>query len=97
VPKRPDFLSAAERSTLERAFLDFLSAGGFPEAQGLDTATRWQLLKDYVDVAMLRDVVERHAVSNVAGFRHIQGHGAPTSVISRGLLPGAHGLDGCRI
>ena len=49
-------------------------AGGFPEAQGLDTATRYQLLRDYVDVAMLRDVVERHAVSNVVGLRWLVRH-----------------------
>ena len=42
---------------------------GFPEAQGLDTAARHQLLRDYVDVAVLRDVVERHAVGNVTGLR----------------------------
>jgi hypothetical protein len=74
LPERPDFLDAPGRSVLERAFLDYLAAGGFPEAQGLDTATRYQLLRDYVDVAMLRDVVERHAVSNVAGLRWLVRH-----------------------
>ncbi len=74
VPARPDFLAAAERSALERAFLDYLAAGGFPEAQGLDAATRQRLLSDYVDVAMLRDVVERHGVSNVAGLRWLVRH-----------------------
>jgi len=69
IPERPDFLAAPERSTLERAFLDYLTIGGFPEAQGLDPATRRRLLSDYVDVAMLRDVVERHGVSNVTGLR----------------------------
>lgn len=69
IPERPDFLAAPERSALERAFLDYLSIGGFPEAQGLDAATRQRLLSDYVDVAMLRDVVERHGVSNVTGLR----------------------------
>ena len=53
VPEKAAFLSPAERSGIERAFLDFLAAGGFPEAQGLDSATRRRLLKDYVDVAML--------------------------------------------
>jgi uncharacterized protein len=66
---RPEFLAAAARSALERAFLEYLTIGGFPEAQGLDTPTRHRLLSDYVDVAMLRDVVERHAVSNVTGLR----------------------------
>ena len=54
---------------LEREFTAWLLAGGFPEAQGLDTASRHQLLRDYVDVAVLRDVVERHSVSNVTGLR----------------------------
>jgi uncharacterized protein len=69
VPERADFLPAAERSQLERAFLDYLAAGGFPEVQKLTTADRHLLLHDYVDVAMLRDVVERHSVTNTAFVR----------------------------
>ena len=69
VPERADFLPAAERSALERAFLDYLTTGGFPEVQKLSTADRHLLLHDYVDVAMLRDVVERYSVTNVAGLR----------------------------
>jgi len=85
VPADAGFLSAPERSRIERAFLDWLTTGGFPEAQGLDLATRSQLLRDYVDVAMLRDVVERHSVSNVLGLRwlvrHLLGNaGSPFSV-----------------
>jgi hypothetical protein len=84
VPQRPDFLPALERSALERAFLDYLTAGGFPEAQGLDTPTRLQLLQDYVDVALLRDVVERHGVTNVAGLRWLVRHllGQPAAMFS---------------
>ncbi len=74
LPAQPDFLNNPSRSSLERFFLDYLGKGGFPEAQGLDTATRYQLLRDYVDVAMLRDVVERHAVSNVTGLRWLVRH-----------------------
>ena len=74
VPRDPQSLPAAERSALERAFLDYLTVGGFPEAQGLDAATRKRLLRDYVDVAILRDVVERHAVSNVVGLRWMVRH-----------------------
>jgi predicted AAA+ superfamily ATPase len=48
--------------------------GGFPEAQNLDAGSRLQLLRDYVDVAMLRDVVERHNVSNVVGLRWLVRH-----------------------
>ena len=69
LPKRTDVLPRGERLRLERAFAAWLVAGGFPEAQGLDTAPRHQLLRDYVDVAVLRDVVERHGVGNVTGLR----------------------------
>lgn len=74
IPAQPDFLDNPSRSFLEKSFLDYLVRGGFPEIQGLDTATRYQLLRDYVDVAMLRDVVERHAVSNVTGLRWLVRH-----------------------
>lgn len=74
IPERPDFLTPAERSELERAFLDYLSCGGFPETVGLGTATRRRMLQDYVDVAMMRDVVERHQVSNVVGLRWLVRH-----------------------
>lgn len=74
VPEDPGFLAAAARARIERAFLDWLHTGGFPEAQGLADATRRQLLQDYVDVAMLRDVVERHGVSNVIGLRWLVRH-----------------------
>lgn len=74
VPEAPGFLTAPARARIERAFLDWLGVGGFPEAQGLESAARRQLLQDYVDVAMLRDVVERHGVSNVAGLRWLVRH-----------------------
>ena len=63
-PTKPtDRLSKGERSHLSRALLDYLASGGFPEAQGLDTRNRTELLCTYVDVVLLRDVVERHNLS----------------------------------
>ena len=74
VPEHPGILSRHERLRLERAFADWLRVGGFPEAQGLDAPSRHQLLRDYVDVAILRDVVDRHRVSNVTGLRWLARH-----------------------
>ena len=74
IPERWDILSRPERLGLERVFRDWLRTGGFPEAQGLDGPSRHQLLRDYVDVAILRDVVERHRVSNVTGLRWLARH-----------------------
>ena len=82
IPEHRDVLPRRERLGLERAFADWLRAGGFPEAQGLDAPSRHQLLRDYVDVAILRDVVDRHRVSNVTGLRWL----------ARQLLGNAGGL-----
>ncbi|MCK6479477.1 MAG: ATP-binding protein [Planctomycetes bacterium] len=71
-PRRP--ATAAARSAIERALLDYLVAGGFPEAQGLDPATRGKLLADYVDVAMIRDVLERHRVTQPTALRWLVRH-----------------------
>ncbi|MBU0501499.1 MAG: ATP-binding protein [Gammaproteobacteria bacterium] len=63
-PDRPaDRLIKAEQSRLDRDLHDYLTQGGFPEAQGLDSRTRLELLRSYVDVVLLRDIVERHNLS----------------------------------
>lgn len=74
VPRRPDTLTSAERSRLENALLAYLDAGGFPEVQGLDLGARLTLLSQYVDLVMLRDVMERHRVTNVVGLRWLVRH-----------------------
>jgi predicted AAA+ superfamily ATPase len=68
-PRDPGHLAPEARNRVEHEFLRWLEVGGFPEAQPMDVAARRQLLRDYVDVAMLRDVVERHQVSNITGLR----------------------------
>jgi predicted AAA+ superfamily ATPase len=73
-PARRDLLAARERTQLQSALRRYLVDGGFPEAQGLDAADRLRLLSGYVDVAILRDVVERHAVANVASLRWLVRH-----------------------
>lgn len=62
-------LTKAQRSTLEQRLRHYLRAGGFPEAQGQDDRSREVLLGGYVDVLLLRDVIERHAVSHPLALR----------------------------
>jgi predicted AAA+ superfamily ATPase len=63
-PAKPvDRMTKAERSQLARDLADYLAFGGFPEAQGQDTRNRFELLRSYVDVVLLRDVIERHNLS----------------------------------
>lgn len=59
----------AERARLTHAFDAWFEAGGFPEAQGVDPLLRRRILQEYVDVAVLRDVIERHKVTQVAALR----------------------------
>ena len=80
-------LPARRRSALEGAFRSFLAEGGFPETQGKDEAVRRRMLRDYVDVAVLRDVVERHRVTNIVALqsmvRHTLGNAASTFSVEK--------------
>ena len=62
--------------------------GGFPEAQGIDEATRIVLLQGYVDTVLFRDVVERYGVTQVAALRWITRHAlrSPCSSFSANRL-----------
>jgi len=78
-------LPKARRSTLEKAFRTYLLEGGFPDAQSLDVRDRRPLLQGYVDVAVLRDIIERHGISNPIALRWHQRHllgnpAAPSSI-----------------
>lgn len=64
--------NAGERSALDAALRTYLQVGGFPEAQGVAAPDRVNLLRSYVDVVVLRDVIERHAVSNPVALRWLQ-------------------------
>ena len=73
-----------EDSTLGKAFHSYLTDGGFPDAQGIETRDRRPLLQGYVDVEVLRDVIERHGISNPVALRWLQRHllGSPCAPFS---------------
>ena len=66
------WLTNREHSVVKGAFERYLETGGFPEAQELSTEDRIVLLRGYTDVAVLRDVIERHAVSQPTALRWMQ-------------------------
>jgi predicted AAA+ superfamily ATPase len=75
LPEKPwESLPKARRSLFGKAFIAYLAEGGFPEAQDLSTRDRRSLLQGYVDVAVLRDVIERHGISNPVALRWLQRH-----------------------
>jgi predicted AAA+ superfamily ATPase len=64
-----DRLGKAARSAAEKDLRDLLAGGGFPEALGAAARDRFDLLRGYVDLVLLRDVIERHAVANPVALR----------------------------
>ncbi len=74
-PTRPPTrLPKAERSALDKALRDYLTNGGFPETIGLARRDRYAVLRGLVDVVLLRDVIERHAVSHPVALRAMVRH-----------------------
>jgi uncharacterized protein len=69
IPANPAALSTKKAAILDHQFARYIEVGGFPEAQGLDLAHRRQLLQGYIDVLLLRDVIERHRVANSTALR----------------------------
>lgn len=69
VPADPALLNRQQIASLDHHFSRYLQTGGFPEAQGLTPVQRRQLLQGYVDVLLLRDVIERHRVANPTALR----------------------------
>ena len=65
-------LRLADRAVLGQRLREYLTVGGFPEAQGAVPRDRASLLTGYVDVVVLRDVIDRHAVSNSVALRWIE-------------------------
>jgi hypothetical protein len=66
---KTESFSSKMRATLQGGVEGYLKIGGFPEIQDDDNELRRQILRNYVDIVILRDVVERHVVRNVAALR----------------------------
>lgn len=69
LPDSP-LLAGNETSTWLACFDDYLRVGGFPELARTELRPRQlELLQGYVDAVVLRDVAERHAISNLVALR----------------------------
>jgi len=72
--KRPKTFGANTASILRKAVTNYLEAGGFPEIQKLDRDLRIQILQGYIDSVLLKDIIERHKVSNILVLKHLVRH-----------------------
>ena len=63
--------SGVQRSHLRHAFDRFLRCGGFPEVQAYALDAWRATLQSYLEIALLRDVAERHAIGNLPALRFV--------------------------
>ena len=73
-----------KRALLENRFRRYLLNGGFPEVQSVADHHRIRILQEYVDVVILRDIVERYQVGNILPLRALIRHllAAPATLFS---------------
>jgi predicted AAA+ superfamily ATPase len=62
------------RAIVQNQLDHYTKIGGFPEVQTLDDEIRRQVLRNYLDVVILRDVVERYAIRNIGALRALIRH-----------------------
>lgn len=60
---------ASKKAILDNRIRQYLQEGGFPEVLNLEQEYRIKILQGYVDIVTLRDVIERHQISNVQALR----------------------------
>lgn len=73
VPDKPLY-SVRDRLTLAKAADAYLLAGGFPEVQRQETSLWRAVLQDYADVVILRDVIDRHGLTNYPAAKALARH-----------------------
>jgi len=67
-------IGSKTRLLLNRHAEAYCRTGGFPEIQTMDKARRQEVLQSYVDAVVLRDVVERHRISNIEALKALVYH-----------------------
>ncbi|HOY57260.1 MAG TPA: ATP-binding protein [Verrucomicrobiota bacterium] len=68
-PASPLRWGSQTRATLAHHAESYLRLGGFPEVQEMEDELRRHVLQNYLDVVILRDVVERHGFRNLVALR----------------------------
>jgi predicted AAA+ superfamily ATPase len=63
--------SFASRDISKQQLENYLFEGGFPETIGKSHEIRQRILKDYRDIVILRDVIERHKVANLPALNQL--------------------------
>lgn len=66
--------SKKNQDILHQNLLRYLVEGGFPEVVGMTAEHRRQVLQDYVELVVMRDIIERYNISNISLIKYIISH-----------------------
>lgn len=63
--------SSSSISFIQNAFNTYLQEGGFAETFGQSEDVQKRILKDYMDLIVYKDIIERYAIKNNALLKHL--------------------------
>jgi predicted AAA+ superfamily ATPase len=66
-----NFYSSSSISYIQNAFNTYLVDGGFAETFGQAEDVKKRILKDYLDLIVYKDIIERYAIKNHALLKHL--------------------------
>ena len=67
----PKTFGAKTSSILRKAIKNYYETGGFPEIQNLEKNLRMEILQGYINSVLLKDVIERHKISNFLVIKYL--------------------------
>lgn len=68
-PQKP--IGKKQLDQFQQHLTHYLNEGGFPEVIGLESVYRHQVLQNYVEVVIFRDIVERYRITNLTLIKHL--------------------------
>ena len=66
-----NFYSSSSVSYMQNAFNAYLEDGGFAETFGQSEDVQKRILKDYLDLIVYKDIIERYSIKNHALLKHL--------------------------
>jgi hypothetical protein len=67
----PDTFGSKTVAILRKAVKDYFQNGGFPEVQNVDSNIQTVILQGYIDIVLMKDVIERHRVNNITAMKYL--------------------------
>jgi len=67
----PEKISSKQKALFSHHVKDFLRWGGFPETIHAAPALHREILQDYIEIVVYRDIVQRHKISNAMAVKRL--------------------------